>query len=414
MRLPWLGRRQVEERTLELTDALAGAFGIVPTSSGVPMSAESALRLTAVYGCVRILSETVASLPFPVYRRQGRSRVRVPEDERYELLNRQPNPEQTAFELWSMVMAHLQLWGNAYVVVDVAGDGSLALWPLDPRATRPERDRRTQALSYSTRLADGSEARIPPQAMIHVRGLVTVGDVGLSPIAACRNALGTAAAAEEYAGRFYANDATPRTFIIAPGRLDDRAQAQLRERFEGEHRGVRRAHLLGILTGGADLKTIGVPPEDSQLLESRKFGVREIARIFRVPPYLLADLEPGSVSYASVEQQALDFVVHSLRPWLVRIEQAVARTLFSTPADRARGVYPEWLVDGLLRGDAKTRAEVYASGIQHGWLSRADVRELENLPERPGLDNYLEPENMRPAGSKTSDELARLVNGNGA
>jgi HK97 family phage portal protein len=380
------------------------------TAAGVHVTPLSSLGITAVYASVRLLAESVAGLPVPVYRRDGRSRVRVHDDPRWPLLNRRPNPEMTAFELWSLVVAHANLWGNAFLAIDRGSElEDVALWPLDPRRTRPERDKRTNALSYVTRLPNGEEAVIRPADVIHVKALATAGDVGLSPIATARQSLGLTVAAEEFGARYFANDARPGVVVTWPGRMDNDQEQAFRQKWESRHRGVKRSNLLGILTGNADVKTVGIPAKDAEFIATRKYGVREIARIFRVPPYMLADLEPGSVSYASVEQQAIDFAVHSLRPWLVRIEQALAVKLFTSPADRRAGLYPEFLVDGLLRGDAKTRYEAFAIGVQNGWLSRADVREIENLPERPGLDEYLTPVNMQPAAAGNGNGRGHLV-----
>jgi HK97 family phage portal protein len=398
---------RLERRDLgaELHELLLDAGGGL-TAAGVNVSAESSLRIAAVYSAVRVIAEAVAGLPFPVYRRDGRSRLRVPDDARWGLLNRCPNPEMTAFELWALATTHLQLWGNAYLALDRgAGLDDVALWPLDPRRTRPERDKRSNALRYLTRDVNGDEVVIRPTDVIHVKALAVAGDVGLSPIQLARQTLGAAVAAEEFGARFFANDARPGTVVVWQGKMDDEQQAAFRQKWEARHKGVSRSSLLGILTGGADVKTIGIPPGDAQFVESRKLSVREIARIFRVPPYMLADLEAGTVSYASVEQQAIDFVVHSLRPWLVRIEQAVAARLFASPADRRAGLYPQFNVAGLLRGDTKTRFEAYAVARQWGWLSVNDVRELEDLPSIPGGDVYLEPLNMAPTGNGNGRHL---------
>lgn len=259
MRLRSLLPGRGERRVLELAD-VAEAWSASPTAAGVSVTPENSLRLTAVYGCVRVLSEAVASLPFPVYRRQERSRVRLRDDPRWRLLNEEPNPEQTAFELWQMVMTHLNLYGNGYLAIDTTG-GRLSLWPLDPRCSWPERDETTLRLRYRTRLANGDEAVIPPEAMIHVRGLVVAGDVGLSPIGVARHAIGAAVATEEYAARFFANDATPRTFISLKRHMDEEKQEEFRRKWEGGHRGLKRAHLLGVVTGDADIKTVGIPPK---------------------------------------------------------------------------------------------------------------------------------------------------------
>jgi HK97 family phage portal protein len=362
--------------------ALLNASETSPRSfTGVAVTEQSALRIAAVYAAVRVLSEAVASLPFPIYRQDGRSRLPVRQDPRWRLLNDTPNPEQTAFDFWAGIVTHVNLWGNGYAYVEPALDGSVAaLWHLPPDRTRPVR-LADGSLRYTVRPLDGSETfQLHPEDILHIRALSLDGDLGLSPIALARQTLGVALAAEEYEGRLFANDASPGIVIEWPGKLTGTQHAEFMRRWNAGHRGLERKHLLGVLTGGAKLSRAAIPPRDAEFLELRKLSVREIARIFRVPPYLLADLEPGAVSYASVEQQSLDFDTHSLRPLLVRIEQAVRLRLFDSWSDHQASLYPEFKVDGLLRGDTKTRYHGYALGRQWGWLSVNDIRELENQP----------------------------------
>jgi HK97 family phage portal protein len=345
------------------------------------------MRLTAVNACVRVLAESAGSLPLPIYRRQGRSRIRVPEDPRWGLLNDQPNPEMYAMELHETATAYANLWGHGYTYVIFNDNGQPAeLWPLRPDRTQPRRTKLGR-LFYETRLDSGERVTLMPEEVIDVKALF-----GLSPIRTAREALAAAIAAEDFGGHFWANSARPGGVIEVDHRMDEDEYEEFKQRWNAGHQGLKRSQLVGILTG-ATWREVGVAPELAQFIETRQFGVREIARLFRVPPHMIGDLE-GTVTRASIEQQAIDFVVHSLRPWLVRSEQAIKVRLFNRPADRAAQRYPEFLVDGLMRGDTKSRYEAYSKGIQFGWLSRADVRELENLPEVPGLDTFLVPVNM--------------------
>jgi HK97 family phage portal protein len=253
------------------------------------------------------------------------------------------------------------------------------------------------------------EIPLPPGDVIHLKALTgSDPDLGLSPIRVARETLAAAIAAEEYGARFFSNDARPGLVVRWPGAMDEHQQRQFKLQWDSGHRGVQRSHLVGVLTAGAEIEQVGLAPEDAQLVELRRFSVEEICRIFRVPPYLLADLQPGSVSYASVEQQSIDFVVHSLRPWLVRLEQELTRKLFTT-LERRRGLYVQFVVDGLLRGDTASRYRAYDTGRRGGWLSANDIRELEDMPIIEGGDTYLQPAGTTPIGENLEAELDRLL-----
>jgi HK97 family phage portal protein len=381
-----------------LTD-LDDGFG-VPTASGISVTPKTAMRHVGAYACIRILSETIGSLPLPIYRTEGRGRVKDRDDWRWPILNTEPNPETGAMEL----VEHLIGWANlsgkgcAYVEVDKRS-GRYTIWPIPANCVERARTPSKQ-LAYKIRNpVTGKTQLVDPLFVIEVRAFL-----GLSPIDLARQALGSALAADEYAGRLWANDARPGGLIEWPDTLTDDEFKEFKARWDAGHRGVSKSHLLGVLTGGARWQDVGITPEAAQFLETRKFSVVEMARLFRVPPYLVADLQPGSVSYASVEQQSIDFVVHSLRPWLVRIEQELRRKLFNTTDDVAEGRYPRFSVDGLLRGDTRSRYAAYAIGIQWGWLSPADVRELEDMPEIPNLDRYI-----APGAGASPESLARLL-----
>jgi HK97 family phage portal protein len=358
------------------------------TDAGISVTPEKSLRMTAVLAAVGILSDSVAGLPCPIYKRTDQGREKLRNDPRWDLLNLEPNPELTSFEMWEMIVSQVALWGNSYwYVFPRNGAGDVELWPLSPSCTKPLRSPDGSKLVYITRLPNGRDHSLTADQVIHFKGFRTCGDVGLSRIMVARQALGVAIAAEEYGGRFFANDARPGTVVTWPGVMDAEQQREFKAAWDSAHKGLKKSHLLGILTAGADIKTVGIPPGDAQFIETRKFGVREVARIFRVPPYMLADLEAGSVSYASVEQQAIDFVVHSLRPWLVRIESTLKKRLFNKEGDR--DIYPQFNVSALLRGDTKTRYEAYAIGIDKKFLLVNEVRELEDLPllsEEPEQD----------------------------
>lgn len=402
----------LESPSTDLVQAISLFDDGIPTAAGVRVSPETALRLISVYAAVRVISESIGSLPFPVYRKNDRSRERIhfTDDRRVFLLNEEPNPYMSAEQFWTTVIGHSNLWGNGYALVDfdkLTGAPN-ALWPLDPRQTAPYRTSEGK-LYYGTTLVDGKTIALDPSEIIHVRAFGT-GDVGISPIGVARQAIGEALAAEEYAGRFWQNDARPGGIIEYARKLNDADHAEALRRWRSAHEGIKRAHMVALLDNGAQWKDVGIPNGDAQFLESRKFGVRQIATLFRVPPHKIGDLE-GTVTHASIEQQSLDFVIDSLRPWCVKIEQAVKRTLFPafttdasgrpklTP-DGEAGIFPELLVDALARGDMQSRYSSYAIGRQWGWLSANDILESENRPTiGEAGDVYLQPLNMVPAGT---------------
>lgn len=367
------------------------------TAVGRTVSPETALETTAVYACVRILAETIASLPLPVYRRRSDGgKERAPEHYLYPILHDMPNPEMTSFELRETLMGHVATWGNAYAEIELNRAGQvMALWPLRPDRMTVKREKGKLVYVYRLNKADAKgrlEVPLPAYRVLHVRGLGYNGLTGYSPISMARQAVALALATEEFGARFFGNGARPGMVLKHPGKLSETAYDKLKKSWEERHQGLEKAHRVAILEEGLDVKEIGLPPEDAQFLETRKFQTTEIARLYRIPPHMLADLERAT--FSNIEHQSLEFVIHTVRPWLVRWEQAIHRALM-TPAER-RAYFAEFLVDGLLRGDIQSRYAAYATGRQNGWLSANDVRRLENMNPIPGGDMYLIPLNMIP------------------
>lgn len=372
----------------------------LPSTAGVRVNEESALRVTAVYACVRVIAETVASLPLPLYRRLERGKEKVTEHPLYPVLHDMPNPEMTSFTFREVLMTQLLLWGNAYaqIVRDKRGQ-VLELWPLLPAGMELVRDEKTKQLVY--RYAEGMKTiEYKAEQIFHIPGLSFDGVKGLSPIAVAREAIGLALATEEFGSRFFGNGARPGGILEHPGVVKD--PEKLRKSWEEVYKGLQNSHKIAVLEEGMKYHEIGIPPEDAQFLETRKFQLNEICRIFRVPPHLVGDLERAT--FSNIEHQSIDFVVHTIRPWLVRWEQSIVKALL-LPEER-KLYFPRFNVDGLLRGDFKTRMEGYAIGRQNGWYSANDIRELEDMnpiPEEAGGDLYLVNGNMLPAklaGSK--------------
>jgi len=366
-------------------DSLNGSrysFFFGGTSSGKPVNETTAMQMTAVYSCVRILSETVAGLPLNVYRYNDRGgKEKAFKHSLYRLLHDEPNPEMTSFAFRETLMSHLLLWGNAYAqIIRNARGEVIALYPLMPNKMTVDRDQ-TGRLFYSYQrsvedpatLGKSIWVTLSPSDVLHIPGLGFDGLIGYSPIAMAKNAIGLAIATEEYGAKFFANGAAPSGVLEHPGTIKD--PQRVKESWNSAYQGSANAHKIAVLEEGMKYTPIGIAPEQAQFLETRKFQINEIARIFRVPPHMLADLEKSS--FSNIEQQSLEFVKYTLDPWVVRWEQSMCRVLFSESEK------PEYFirfnVDGLLRGDYASRMTGYATARQNGWMSANDIRELENL-----------------------------------
>lgn len=370
--------------------------GGTEANAGVVVNENTALMSTAVFSCIRVLSETVASLPLPVYRRaQSGGKERAEDHPLYTILHDQPNPEMTSFEWREVETSHLALWGNAFSEIERDGAGRpVALWPLRPDRMMVERV--NGRLVYWYTLPSGEQVPMPPWAVHHVRGLSPDGRVGYSPIRLAREAIGLALATEGFGARFFKNDARPGVVLVHPGRLGQKGQDNLRDSWDKEFAGLKNKHRTAVLEEGVRIEQVGIPPEDAQFLETRKFQLNEIARFWRIPPHMVGDLDRSTNN--NIEHQSIEFVVHTIRPYLVRWEQAIRRDLI-LPSER-RAIFAEFLVDGLLRGDIQSRYSAYAVGRQNGWLSANDIRALENMNPIPSGNTYLVPLNMVPAGGE--------------
>lgn len=366
------------------------SFFFGSTSSGKTVNERTAMQTTAVYACVRILAETIASLPLHTYKYTASGKEKAAAHQLYYLLHDEPNPEMTSFVFRETMMSHLLLWGNAYAQIIRDGRGKvLALYPLLP--DRMTVDRTTGGQLYYEYRKDTGYVILRPEDVLHIPGLGFDGLIGYSPIAMAKNAIGMAIATEEYGAKFFANGASPGGVLEHPGVVKD--PARIRESWNAVYQGSGNAHRVAVLEEGMKFQPIGIPPEQAQFLETRKFQINEIARIFRIPPHMIGDLEKSS--FSNIEQQSLEFVKYTLDPWVVRWEQAMQRSLLS-PAEK-KDYFIKFNVDGLLRGDYQSRMNGYAVGRQNGWMSANDIRELENqnrIPEELGGDLYLINGNM--------------------
>lgn len=362
--------------------------------AGPVVNEETALRATAVYACIRIISESIAALPLVLYEQSGRIKNRATAHPLYQVLHSLANPEMTSMEWREHAFAHAAAWGNHWSEIEFdAGGQAIALWPL-----RPDRmegwERREGQIWWLYRLPNNTIRPIPAWRLHHIR---TLGDgvMGYSPIRlAARQAIGLSLATEEFGARFFANGARPGLLIRHPGKLSEPAYRRLQADWAQAHQGLTNAHRTRILEEGMDIVTVGIPPNEAQFLETRKFQTLEIARVYRVPPHMLADLDRAT--FGNIEHQSLEFVMHTLMPWLVRHEQAIQRDLLS---EQTRGrYYAKYLVDGLLRGDTASRYQAYNMAIMSGIMTRNEAREKEDLNPLTGLDEPLVPLNMLEVG----------------
>lgn len=367
------------------------AFGATKANSGINVTAAKALTYTAVYACVRVLAETLAMLPLKVYERVNKGKEERPDHHLWPILHDQVNPEMTSFEYREFQMANLQLRGNAYAYVERLGNGKpLYLWPLRSDQVHVEL-LEDKTLLYIWKEGEGKWTN---DQIHHIHGLSTNGITGLSPISLMREAVAMGLAHEEYGARFFAQGANAGGVLRHKGELGEGAQKRLKRTFNQATEGLLKSHKTMVLEEGMEWTKVGVDPKDAQFLEGRKFQVSEIARAFRIPPHLIGDLERAT--FTNIDSQGQEFVTYTMQPWFVRWEQAIQRDLF-LPSEAGR-FFSEFVDLALLRGDHAARVAFYTGAIQAGWMSRNEVRRLENLNTEDELDEFLVPLNMITAG----------------
>ena len=389
------GFGQARDKPVDKAADAGYSFLFGRTTSGKPVNERTAMQTTAVYACVRILAEAVASLPLHVYEYQDDGGKKLVHDHPlYYLLHDEPNPEMTSFVFRETLMSHLLIWGNAYAQIIRDGAGRvLGLYPLLPDKMDVQRDDRGNIYYVYSRNSDENpmfkeygDIRLKAEDVLHIPGLGFDGLIGYSPIAMAKNAVGMTLACEEYGASFFANGANPGGVLEHPGVLKD--PSKVRESWNSVYRGVNNAHKIAVLEEGMKYQQIGIPPEEAQFLETRKFQINEIARLYRIPPHMVGDLDKSS--FSNIEQQSLEFVKYTLDPWVIRWEQSLQRSLL-LPGEKGK-YFIKLNVDGLLRGDYQSRMNGYAGGRQNGWFSANDIREMENMnpiPDEQGGNLYL-------------------------
>lgn len=368
--------------------------------AGVHVTEDSALQVSAVYACVRIISETIGSLPLLVYDRLpdgGKRRRRG--DSLHILLHDAPNDYQTAMEFREQMQAALCLRGNAYAQIIRDSRGfPISLIPLSSDAVTPKWQ--GAKIVYEHRTESGLKL-LQKDQVFHLRGRSSDGLVGRSVLKDARDTLGVAIATQNYSGKFWRNDATPGMLLTAPGKLSPEAKKNLKASWDGAFGGEGQRG-TAVLEDGLKVERLTITAEDSQFIETRKLSRSEIAGIFGVPPHMIGDLDKAT--FSNIEHQAIQFVTLCIRPWLVRWEQAIFQQLIFS-----QDIFAEFAVEGLLRGDIKSRYDAYAIGRNWGWLSVNDIRALENMNPIESGDLYLQPLNMQEAGTPAGGNNA---NGN--
>lgn len=389
------GFGQARDKPVDKAADAGYSFLFGRTTSGKPVNERTAMQTTAVYACVRILAEAVASLPLHVYEYQDDGGKKLVHDHPlYYLLHDEPNPEMTSFVFRETLMSHLLIWGNAYAQIIRDGAGRvLGLYPLLPDKMEVQRDDKGNIYYVYSRNSDENPTfkeygniKLKAEDVLHIPGLGFDGLIGYSPIAMAKNAVGMTLACEEYGASFFANGANPGGVLEHPGVLKD--PSKVRESWNSVYRGVSNAHKIAVLEEGMKYQQIGIPPEEAQFLDTRKFQINEIARLYRIPPHMVGDLDKSS--FSNIEQQSLEFVKYTLDPWVIRWEQSLQRSLL-LPGEKGK-YFIKLNVDGLLRGDYQSRMNGYAVGRQNGWFSANDIREMENMnpiPDEEGGNLYL-------------------------
>ncbi|EHM42938.1 MULTISPECIES: phage portal protein [Hafnia] len=374
--LNWLGV------PIGLTDGTFWQEWFGASSSGKVVTADKAIQLSAVWACVRLLSESISTLPLKVYQREADgSRKLAQQHAAYQVLCRRPNLEMTPSRFMLIVVASICLRGNAFVEKKIIGKKLVALLPLLPQNMVVKRS--DNGLLQYTYTENGAKRDIPPDRMMHIRGFGLDGVCGMMPLQAGKDVIGAAMAVDEAAAKIFENGLQSTGFLSSKVALSKEQRDRLRKNLQ-EFAGSKNAGKLMVLENELSYQNVTMNPEAAQLLESRSFSIEEVCRWFRVPPFMVGHTTKQSSWASSVEGMNLLFLTNTLRPLLVNIEQEIARCLLDGDED----YFAEFSVEGLLRADSAGRAAYYTTALQNGWMSRNDVRRLENMPPIPGGDIY--------------------------
>lgn len=400
-------RASIENPSTSLADPdawLTEALGGGSTEAGIDVNHHNALKLSAVWACVNVLSQDVAKLPLQVYRRLERGKEPARDHPVYRVLHDRGNRQMSAYNLRRTLQAHVVTWGNAYAEIERnRADDVIGLWPLMPDRTKAHRiDGRKVIVTR----VNNEDIALSADRVLHVPGLGFDGLRGYSVINMARRTIGGAVAADKFGAKFFGSGARPGGVIMAERQLSDAARRRLRDAWERKHKGLSNAQRVAVLDEGMQYQDIGVPPEDAQFLETRQWGVEDVARFFRVPPHKVQHLLRST--YSNIESQAREYVQDTLQAWLVNWEQELNQALFN---DGERNQYfAEHNVEGLLRGNSEARSQFYQQAINNGWMTPNEVRERENLNPAHGGDQLFVPLNLMPLDA-AADLMAMQAEG---
>lgn len=381
-------------------------YGSRAARSGVTVNARTALQAMAVLACVRVLAEGVAQVPLRLMRTAagGRGTEPATDHQLYRVLNRRPNPWQTSFEFRETLVSHAVLTGNGFAFVNRVREGVVyQLIPLLPQQVTIRRPKEREAPEYEWRPSLGTPIALRRDQVLHLRGPSWDSIVGLDAVVLAREAIGLALAAEEHSAMLFGNGGRPSGVLTTAAALKQEQIEQIKDEWARVHGGGNR-YGTAVLTGDMKFQSLVMNSVDAQHHETRRQQVEEICRAFRVFPQMVGYSDKTS-TYASAEQFFIAHVVHSLGPWFERLEQAFERDLL-TEAELESGLFVHCAVQGLLRGDATSRANLYSRGILDGWMTRNEARALEDLNPLPGLDEPLRPLNMGPGSVPPPPETA--------
>ena len=370
------------------------------------VTTDTAMKYSAVAACVRVRAETVASVPIMLYKKTDDGREVETNELIYDILHSRPNEEMAPFGFKECMMTNFDLSGNAVCerLINKAGE-LVGLQPYSHEIVRIGRDKQTKKLLYE--VGEGEDKKILKREQVfHVPNLSYNGVIGMSPIEYAAQSIQLGLSYEAYGVNFYANGAMPSGTLEHPDALKDDAFERLKKDLKDNYTGMKKAGVPMILEGGMKWNQVTINPIDAQLLESKYFQIEDICRIYRIPPHLIQDLRKSTNN--NIEHQSLEFVMYTMLPIFKRYEDNINMQLL-TPEQRKKGIYAEFKLDSLLRGDSKTRAEAYSIGRLGGWLSVNDIRRLENMPKIPNGDRYLEPLNYDEAGKEKDTAQNKMI-----
>lgn len=395
---------RVQKRALTEKEWMAKALRYNPSSTGREVTISDSMRIAAVYACIRVIAETLGSVPFVTYKRLPADLGKEidPSYHLYDILHERPNPEQIAMEFRETLTASALTHGDGFAEIVYDGSGRVReLWPLLAGSMEVFRDPSTKAIKYLYTLDSGEKRALRWEQVFHLRNFGGDSLRGYSTIRLFREALALALATEEYGGRFFNNNSRPSGVLESPRAMSTKALERLRDSWEKAHKGLENSHRTAILEGGVTWKPMAMSNNDAQFILARKFQIAEIARIYRVPLHMIGELDKAT--FSNIEHQGIEFTTHTVRPWATRWEQTTRRDLYDRQPG-ARTHFSEHNLEGLLRGATKERYDAYHQALTDGWQSVNEVRRRENLNPVPGGDDLRTPLNMAPINEESPAE----------